>query len=128
LGLLTTASIVILFFSDALLRAWLGSVEPLTGSILPLVLIHTVLGGASGIGRAVILGMGWMRAHVVSSIAAGLLNVVLAIVLAGPFELGLVGVVYATIVTVSLRCALWMPWFVLSRLQREERAGHRGNA
>src|SRR2546423_6661491 len=75
----TIASIAILLFfalgawliSRHLFRVWLGSSMPLTRAILPLVLIHTVIGGSSAVGRAILLGMGKIRAFTASVLLAG---------------------------------------------------------
>ena len=67
-GLLACAAIVVWQSSPIVLRLWLGRDMPVTLAILPLVLIHTVVGGTAGIGRAVLLGMGRFRAYTVSFI------------------------------------------------------------
>jgi O-antigen/teichoic acid export membrane protein len=118
-ALLGVAAIVTIVFSDRLFRLWLGQAPPDALAILPLVLIHTVVGGSSGVGRAVLLGMGKVRPFVTASLIAGFGNVILGAVLAGPVGLGLKGIVIATIAVVVARCAIWMPWYVL-RLTKDE--------
>lgn len=89
--------------------------------LLPLLLVHTVIGGASGVGRAVLLGMGRVRVFMKSSLIAGSANVVLGATLAGPVGWGLKGIVLATIIVVVARCAIWMPWYVLKMTNDENR-------
>jgi O-antigen/teichoic acid export membrane protein len=91
---------------------------PATRAILPLVLIHSVVGGAGGVGRSIMLGMGLARAYTLAALAAGVGNVLLGCVLVKYAGLGLAGIVLATIVVVVARCGLWMPWYILRRLPR----------
>ena len=96
---------------------WLGTVPAGTLAVLPFVLIHTVLGGTAGVGRAVLLGMGRFKAYTISALVGGLANVGLAILFVVGFGWGLRSVAIATIVAVAGRCAIWMPWYVLRALR-----------
>ncbi len=114
---LLLAAIVVWIISPWLLRAWLGDVMPQTQDILPLVLVHTVIGGSSAVGRAILLGMGRFRAFTIAALLSGGLNVVLSILFGWVLGWGLNGVIVATIVAVTLRCVVWMPWYVLRCLR-----------
>jgi O-antigen/teichoic acid export membrane protein len=98
--------------SPVWLPLWLGSDMPAGRYILPWVMVHTVIGGSSGVGRAVLIAAGRAGALGAATIAAGICNVALAYALLRYTTLGLRGVVIATIVVVSIRCVLWMPWYV----------------
>jgi O-antigen/teichoic acid export membrane protein len=117
-GILLAAALVVWAISPWLFRAWFGSDMPATRAILPLVLIHSVVGGAGGVGRSIMLGMGLARAYTLAALAAGVGNVLLGCVLVKYAGLGLAGIVLATIVVVVARCGLWMPWYILRRLPR----------
>jgi O-antigen/teichoic acid export membrane protein len=98
-----------------LLRSWFGSDMPGTLSILPLVLVHTVLGGTAVAGRAVLIAMGRVRALTWSVLLAGGSNVLLGLAAVTLTDFGIRGIVVSTIVVVFARCGLWMPWYVLRR-------------
>jgi Na+-driven multidrug efflux pump len=90
---------------------------PATQAILPLVLVHTVVGGSSGVGRSILLGMGKVRAFTIAVLLGGVSNVVLSFVFVRYLHLGLDGIVLGTIVAVVARCALWMPWYVVRTMR-----------
>ena len=102
-----------------LLPLWLGEHEALsvTLSILPFVLTHTVIGGSSAVGRSVLLGIGRARAFTIAALSAGVANVVLAYLLVRCTDLGLRGIIYATILVVCVRAIVWMPAYVLWSLR-----------
>ena len=104
--------------SPLIFRAWLGEPMRPTQAILPLVLIHTVVGGSSAVGRSILLGMGKVRAFAVSVLIAGVGNVLLSYIFVRHLNLGLDGIVYGTIIAVSLRAGIWMPWYVLKSLRQ----------
>lgn len=112
-GLLTAAALVVWLLADPLFTLWLSTPQHASLAILPWVLVHTVVGGSSGIGRNVLLAMGRAGPLMVSALIGGLANVALGALLAGPAGLGLRGVVLATIIVVTARCTLWMPWYIL---------------
>lgn len=119
-GLLLAAALLTWAVSPLLLPLWLGKHPQLTETlaILPLVLIHTVIGGTSAVGRSVLLGMGRQRAFTLAALAAGVLNVILCYCLVRFTHLGLTGIVLGTIIAVTLRCAIWMPWYTLRCIRR----------
>jgi O-antigen/teichoic acid export membrane protein len=118
-ALLVAASLAVYFLSPWIFRLWLGNPMPQTQAILPLVLIHTVVGGSAGVGRSILLGMGKVKPFAAAALVAGVANVVLSFVFVKYFALGLNGIVYGTLAAVIGRCVLWQPWFVLRTLQRE---------
>lgn len=113
LVVLGSAAIVIALASDLLLALWLGDAPRGVVRILPWVLLHTVIGGAAGVGRAVLLAAGLSGAWARSAWGFGLANILLALSLVTLTDLGVLGIVLATIVTVTLRCAVWLPWRVI---------------
>ncbi len=116
-ALLVLAGAVVWTMSGWVFQLWLGDPLPQTQKILPLILIHTVIGGSSGIGRSVLLGMGKVRAYTQAALIGGLTNVVLSFCFVKFLGLGLPGIILGTIVAVVGRCALWMPWYIVRELR-----------
>jgi O-antigen/teichoic acid export membrane protein len=116
-ALLTFAGSVIWMASPLIFRLWLGDRMRPTQVILPLVLIHTIVGGSSAVGRSILLGMGKVRAFTIAVLIAGGSNVLLSYIFVRYLNLGLKGIVLGTIVAVLGRCAIWMPWYVLRSLR-----------
>ncbi len=121
-GVLAISAVAVGLLSPVLFRIWLKNPPPLAMAILPLVLIHTVLGGQSQIGRAIMLAMGKARAFTTSLLTAGIVNALLCLGLLACTSLGVVAVPLATIAVVTLRGALWTPWYVLRAIRRERQA------
>lgn len=117
--LLFCAALIVWLMSPLLFKLWLGNPMTATQAILPLVLIHTVVGGSSAVGRSILLGMGKVRPFTIAVLIAGVGNVVLSYILVRYLGLGLKGIIYGTIVVVVARCLLWQPWYVLRSLRRE---------
>lgn len=117
-ALLAAAATAVWLLAPFIFPLWLGNPMPATQAILPLVLIHTVIGGSSAVGRSILLGMGKVKPFTIAALSAGVANVMLAFVFVKYLNLGLRGVVYATILVVTARCAVWMPWYVTSSLRR----------
>ena len=92
-------------------EAWLGEPQPATVTILPLVLVHTVLGSAAGVGRAVLVGVGRAGQYALLVLAGGVVNVGASVgfVLLG---WGIAGVVAGTVLSVALRCLVATPLLV----------------
>jgi O-antigen/teichoic acid export membrane protein len=118
LCLLLPAALAAWLLSPLLFRLWLGDPMPATLAILPLVLIHTVVGGSSAVGRSVLLASGKVRPFTAAVLIAGASNVLLSFVFVHYFKLGLPGIVYGTLVAVIGRCAVWMPWYVMRELRK----------
>lgn len=121
-AILAVAAIVFWALSPGIFRLWLGNDMPATRAILPLVLIHTVIGGSSAVGRSILLGIGRTGAFAVAALAGGLLNLVLSYLFIAHLNLGMRGVIYATIIAVTLRCAIWMPGYIWYVLHKERQA------
>jgi O-antigen/teichoic acid export membrane protein len=117
-AILLFAAIVMWIVSPWLFKFWFGDDLPMTRAILPLMLIHTVIGGSSAVGRSILLGMGRFKAFTISVLIAGVSNVILSFVFVKYFNLGLKGIVFGTIIAVVARCAIWMPWYVMRQLNR----------
>ena len=121
LGLLTVAALVVWLCSPWLFKLWFGEDMPQTRAILPLVLIHTVLGGSSAVGRSILLGMGKVKPFTVAVLGAGVSNVILSYIFVRHLHLGLNGIIYGTLLVVIARAGIWMPWYVLRQLRGTER-------
>jgi O-antigen/teichoic acid export membrane protein len=117
LGVLALAATSVVLLAPWILTVWLKNPPPGVTAILPIVLLHTVIGGTAGVARSVLVGIGAHRAYAVSALLGGLLNVGLGLLFVTQFGMGLAGIAWATVIAVALRCAVWMPWFVLSRLR-----------
>jgi O-antigen/teichoic acid export membrane protein len=120
LAMLAAAGLVVWIASPWVFRLWLGDPMPATQAILPLVLIHTVVGGSSAVGRSVLLGMGKVWPFTVAALVAGVANVVLSYCFVRFVGLGLNGIVLGTICAVLGRCAIWQPWYIWRSLRSPE--------
>jgi O-antigen/teichoic acid export membrane protein len=119
-ALLTLAAILVYVLSPPIFRLWLDDPMHRTQSLLPLVLVHTVLGGSSAVGRSILLGMGKVKPFAAAALVSGVANVVLSYCFVKYLNLGLRGIIYGTIVVVTARCAIWMPWYVMRTIRRGE--------
>jgi O-antigen/teichoic acid export membrane protein len=102
-------------------RIWFNAKMYATRAILSWVLIHTVIGGSSAVGRSILIGMGKVRAFTAAVLIAAVVNVILSFVFVEYCGLGLKGIVLGTIVAVVGRCGVWMPWYVIKTLREAER-------
>jgi O-antigen/teichoic acid export membrane protein len=123
--LIAGAAVGAYFLSPLIFRYWLGlrhkEMLPIR-AILKLVLIHTVIGGSSAVGRSILLGMNKVRAFTYAVLIAAGVNVILSYCFVRYAHLGLRGVVWGTIVAVVGRCGIWMPWYVLRTLKQADAA------
>jgi O-antigen/teichoic acid export membrane protein len=122
-ALLLAAALTFWALSPVIFRLWLGSDLPATRRLLPLVLLHTVVGGSAAVGRSVLLATGKVRAFTASVLIAGAANVALSYALARFTSLGLYGIVLGTVIVVTARCMIWMPWYVLRTLASARPSG-----
>lgn len=120
-ALLAAAALGVWALAPLIFRIWFGAHPPGTQRILDLVLVGTVIGGSSAVGRSVLIGMGKVRAFTTAALLAGAANVLASYCFVRYGHLGLRGILYGTVLAVTARCALWMPWYVLRTLGREER-------
>jgi O-antigen/teichoic acid export membrane protein len=118
LAMLAAAAVVIVLLSPWLLPLWLGREMPATRAILPLVMIHTVVGGSGAVGRSILIAIGRAKAFTIAALVAGVFNVVLAYVFAARVGLGLKGIVLATVIVVVARAGTWQPWYVRRALRK----------
>ncbi len=114
---LTIAAVCVWLLSTWIFRLWLGDPMPATQAILPLVLIHTIVGGSSAVGRSILLGMGKVKPFTIAVLIAGASNVILSYCFVRYGGLGLNGIVLGTICAVVGRCAIWQPWYVWRSLK-----------
>ena len=115
--ILLIASVIVWAVAPLLFRLWLGNPMPATRQILPLVLIHTTIGGSAMVGRSVLLAGGKFTLFAISVLLAGAINVIFSFIFVKYFQLGLAGIIYGTIIAVVSRCLLWMPWYVMKSLR-----------
>jgi O-antigen/teichoic acid export membrane protein len=115
-AVLLLGSAVVWLSSPWIFSLWFRNPMPATQAILPLMLVHTIVGGSSAVGRSILLGMGKVKPFTVAVLIAGVSNVVLSWLFVAKFDLGLRGIVLGTICAVVGRCAIWMPWYVLRSL------------
>ena len=130
-ALLLAAAVAVWALSPWIFRLWFASDMPQTRAILPLMLIHSVIGGSSAVGRSVLLAVGKTKQFTAAVLIAGLLNVIVSFILVRYAGMGLKGIVVGTIVAVVLRCAVWMPWYVnrtLKELEEGKRHETRGKS
>lgn len=118
-GVLLLAAVVVWVASPLIFKIWFNNPMLATQAILPLVLLHTVIGGSSVVGRAILLGMGKVKAFTLAVLIGGVSNVILSFVFVRFLHLGLRGIVLGTICAVVGRCVLWMPWYVMRCLGEE---------
>jgi O-antigen/teichoic acid export membrane protein len=118
-GLLLFTSLGTWAISVPLFRVWFGHSMRATRQILPFVLIHTVVGGSSMVGRSILLGMDKVAPFTIAVLIAGVSNVFLSILFVTRFNMGLKGIILGTICAVVGRCAIWMPWYVMRTLKRQ---------
>jgi O-antigen/teichoic acid export membrane protein len=117
-SLLIAASAIVWVMSKSIFLVWFHDPMPQTQAILPLLLIHTVVGGSSAVGRSILLAMGKAKQFTAAVLIAGVSNVVLSFIFVKYAHLGLTGIVLGTIVAVIARCAIWIPWYVMRTLAR----------
>lgn len=117
LVMLATASAIIWWISPWIFRVWLGDPMPATQAILPLVLVNTVLGGSSAVGRSILLGVGKVRPFTIAALTSGVANVACSYAFVRYLNLGLKGIVLGTVVAVVGRCVIWMPWYLLRTIR-----------
>jgi MATE family multidrug resistance protein len=116
IAVLLAGSAIVWLASPWIFLLWFKNAMPATQAILPLMLIHTIAGGSSAVGRSILLGMGKVKPFTAAVLIAGVTNVLLSWVFVTKFGLGLRGIVLGTICAVVGRCAIWMPWYVLRSL------------
>ncbi len=119
-ALLLAATLLVWTCSERILNLWLGNPSPATTAILPFILIHTVVGGSSAVGRSILLGMGKVKPFTIAVLVAGVSNVILSYVFVRYAGLGLKGIVLGTICAVVGRCAIWQPWYVWKCLRENQ--------
>ena len=115
-GLLLAGAAAVWALSPWIFRLWLGNDMPVTRSILPLVLISTVVGGSGMVGRSILIAIGKAKPFMIAALIAGVTNVLLSYSFVRFFGLGLRGIVYGTVIVVVARAGIWLPWYVMRTL------------
>jgi len=116
-AMLLPAAAVTWALAPWLFRLWLGNPMPVAQSVLPLILLHTVVGGSSAVGRSILLAVGKVWPFTISVFIAGVTNVGCSYAFVRYLHWGLWGIVLGTTVAVVARCAIWMPWYLLRTLR-----------
>jgi O-antigen/teichoic acid export membrane protein len=116
LAMLTAGAAAAIALAPWIFPLWLGEEMRTTRAILPILLISTVIGGSGMVGRSILIGMGRATPFTIAALAAGIANVVLALVLI-KLGWGLRGIVWATACVVILRAGIWQPWYVMRALR-----------
>lgn len=125
-AILTAAAVTLYFTAQPILNLWLGSTPAGLLTVLPIFLIHTVIGGASAPLRAVLLLAGKAKQLTIANTLGGLaVATATFLILKYPTYttqttglLPLQAIAAATALSVTLRCALWMPWYTRRVLNR----------
>jgi O-antigen/teichoic acid export membrane protein len=125
-GVLLAAALAVVALSPWIFPLWLGQNMLATREILPLVMIHTVIGGSGAVGRSILIAIGRAKAFTIAALVAGVCNVVLAYLLVTRTNLGLKGIVLATVIVVVARAAIWQPWYVRRALRGPLEGNSRG--
>ncbi|MEM7806697.1 MAG: hypothetical protein AAF561_01130, partial [Planctomycetota bacterium] len=110
-GIATAIALPAWLLSPWVYTLWLGDDLPATRAILPLVLVHTILGSAAGVGRATLVAVGQAKSYAVVVLVGGLVNVGLSLLFVH-LGLGITGVVLGTVLSVGLRCLVALPILV----------------
>lgn len=118
-GMLAVAGIVTWLASPWIFRLWFGTPLPGAQAILPLMMLHLVIGGSSAVGRSILIGIGKAKPLTIAVLLGGATNVAFSFGFVKFGHMGLRGIVLGTIVAVTARCAIWMPWYVMKELNRE---------
>lgn len=113
LAVLSIGAVAVCLIDGWLFTKWFGDPLPATQAILPWVMVHTVVGGSASIGRSVLFGMGRVKPYAIGAIVGGAANVGLAVLFLTTTDLGLKGIILATIITVTIRCLVWLPVYVM---------------
>ncbi len=117
-ALLMVSAIALIVIAKPLLLVWLKTDRQGTRDILPLLLLHTVIGGSTAPARAILFAAGRARVFAISAVIAGILNVAISSVFLLYTDLELVGVIIGTLVAVFLRCAIFIPWYTRRILRK----------
>jgi O-antigen/teichoic acid export membrane protein len=124
--LLAAAGLTVLL-SKWIFQIWLGNEMDPTRAILPGVMLHTVMGGSSAVGRSILIGMGKIWQYTTAVLIAGVMNMVLAFVFVRYLDWGLWGIVIATNTVVFTRAVLWQPWYVMRVLKAGNPSSRQGD-
>ncbi|HEY8668048.1 MAG TPA: MATE family efflux transporter, partial [Tepidisphaeraceae bacterium] len=119
-AVLIPAAVAVYLASPWIFRLWLGNEMKPTQAILWMVLLHTIIGGSSGIGRSILLAIGKVKPFTLSVLIGGTANVLMSYAFVKFGHMGLKGIVLGTILAVAGRCLLWLPWYVMRVLRRME--------
>jgi O-antigen/teichoic acid export membrane protein len=109
LGIATAAAVMLAMFSDAILTLWVGSEYAQYAPLVALLALANLIGTSQWPAVEILLGMARHRVVAVTSLAAGVTNVVLSVLLLP--VLGLVGVALGTLIpTVIASLCIVMPF------------------
>jgi O-antigen/teichoic acid export membrane protein len=100
LGVATAAAVMLTVFSDAILTLWVGAEYAQYAPLVMLLAIANLIGTSQWPAVEILLGIARHRVVAVTSLAAGIANVVLSVVLLPIF--GLVGVALGTLIPTAI--------------------------
>ena len=122
-AMLIIVGIILIIVAKPLLLIWLKTDRPGARAILPLLLLHTVIGGSIAPARAILFAADKARVFAISAVAAGVINVVISGTLLLYTDLGLVAVITGTVVAVFIRSVIFMPWYTMHVLRHLPASG-----
>jgi O-antigen/teichoic acid export membrane protein len=117
-ALLVAGALAVWGASPWIFRIWLDSDMPQTRAILPLVLLHTVIGGSGSVGRSILIGAGRIKPLTAAVLIAALGNVIVSFCAVRFLGWGPYGIIAGTICAAVGCFAIWMPWYVMRTLRR----------
>jgi O-antigen/teichoic acid export membrane protein len=108
LVLLVPFAILLVLFGGPILRAWVGPEHDGAGVLVAILAVAGVFRGASWPAASILQGMarhGWVA---VLSVASGIANIVLSLLLVR--ELGVIGVAYGTLIPTAIEALVLVPY------------------
>ena len=110
--------IILFAFSDPFVRCWVGDAfVSESGPVLRWVMIGLVFSIPTISGYEVLVALAKVREAVVASFIGGIVNIVLSIVLARYAGLGILGVALGTMISLTVKNSVYMPWLISSKLE-----------
>ena len=104
-------------YSSPFILLWVGeSFIYETPNILFWLMVNLAVSIPLIMGYQVLFALGKLREATVSTILGGMLNIILSIILVKYFQLGLMGVALGTIISLSLKNTLYLPYIISKKM------------
>ena len=104
-------------FSNPFIRLWVGDAFVADSApVMRCLLISVALSLPTIAGYEMLLAAAKIKQAVVATIAGGIINMILSIVLVKYAGLGLLGVAFGTMLTLSIKNSVYMPWLISRKL------------